>query len=154
RWYLNPKYSDLKIICRGETLPAHRLVVCSNSSYFARLSEGLTQEIFLEDHGPFQLKMMLQYLYMEKYTPEPAMLAEIYGKENGDISLFEYRAAFHAQMYGVGDYFQIPGLKTAAQRYFTSAFSFLLNRDAFCTAVSEVYNSTLESDRGLRDIVV
>lgn len=97
---------------------------------------------------------MLQYLYMEKYTPEPAMLAEIYGKGNGDISLFEYRAAFHAQMYGVGDYFQIPGLKTAAQRYFTSAFSFLLNRDAFCTAVSEVYNSTPESDRGLRDIVV
>lgn len=114
----------------------------------------MTQEISLEDHEPYQLKMMLQYLYMDKYIPEPAVLAEIYGKEDGDICLIEHPAAFHAQMYGVGDYFQIPGLKTAAQRYFTSAFPYLWNDEAFCTAVSEVYSSTPESDRGLRDIVV
>lgn len=59
----------------------------------------------------------------------------------------------HAQMYAMGDKYLIPDLKTYAQQLFKEAFSTqeaVLMRDT----VVEVYSSTPENDRGLRDIVL
>jgi hypothetical protein len=59
----------------------------------------------------------------------------------------------HAQMYAMGDKYLIPDLKTYAQRLFKEAFPTqegVLMGDT----VVEVYSSTPENDRGLRDIVL
>ena len=59
----------------------------------------------------------------------------------------------HAQMYGMGDKYLIPDLKTYARQLFKQAFSTqegVLMGDT----VIEVYSSTPENDRGLRDIVL
>lgn len=34
--YLNPKHSDLTVICGDEVLPVHQNIVCTQSDYFAR----------------------------------------------------------------------------------------------------------------------
>ncbi|OGM39578.1 hypothetical protein ABOM_011759 [Aspergillus bombycis] len=64
------------------------------------------------------------------------------------------QAVFHAQMYAQGDYFQINGLKTKARQSFENSFLENPNRDSFNSSVIEVYSSTEEHDRGLRDLVV
>lgn len=56
-------------------------------------------------------------------------------------------------MYAMGDKYLIPDLKTYARQLFKQAFSTqegVLVRDT----VVEVYSSTPENDRGLRDIVL
>lgn len=114
---------------------------------------------------------MLQYLYMEDYALEDqdvaAYLQYLFSTEfpvNSEQSTDnrersndedqECLARFHAQMYSVGDYFQIPGLKVTAQRYFHTALDSIRSRYAFYVAVEGVYSSTPSSDRGLRDMVV
>lgn len=70
------------------------------------------------------------------------------------------RAIFHAQMYSVGDYFQILRLQSWAFEEFYREFTpvafacYSEGQKAFCMAVSEVYNSTPPSNPGLRRVVV
>jgi hypothetical protein len=63
---------------------------------------------------------------------------------------------FHAQMYAQGDYFQIEGLNAKAKDRFEKTFLSIstLEKDSSVATVVEVYTSTAEDDRGLRDIVV
>lgn len=70
------------------------------------------------------------------------------------------RAIFHAQMYSVGDYFQILRLQSWTFEEFYReltpvAFTrYSEGQEAFCMAVSEVYNSTPPSNPGLRRVLV
>ncbi|KAF4772544.1 hypothetical protein HAV15_012138 [Penicillium sp. str.  len=57
-------------------------------------------------------------------------------------------------MYAQGDYFQINSLKTKAKQNFEESLMNSPSRESFASAVIEVYNSTGENDRGLRDFVV
>ena len=132
----------------------------------------MTQEITLNEHTPLEVKKMLQYLYMDDYALEDQEVAAylqcllstefpVNSRQSTDhregLSNDEDQgclARFHAQMYSVGDYFQIPGLKATAQRYFRAVFASLQSRYAFYVTVEAVYSSTPASDRGLRDMVV
>ncbi|RDH26340.1 BTB/POZ domain protein [Aspergillus welwitschiae] len=64
------------------------------------------------------------------------------------------QAFFHAQMYTQGDYFQINELKKKAKDYFMKSFLEHPDQDSFSSSIIEVYSSTGEHDRGLRDLVV
>lgn len=70
------------------------------------------------------------------------------------------RAVFHAQMYSVGDYFQIRRLQSLAYEEFYREFTpvaftrYADRQEAFYIAVSEVYNSKPPSNPGLRLAVV
>ncbi|ODM14641.1 hypothetical protein SI65_09986 [Aspergillus cristatus] len=174
-WFLEPTFGDLGIVSRQQAFPAHRLVVSFNSPYFRAIltggfAEAEKQKITLDDPEPLQVKKMLQYLYTAEYYIETCDLVYLVDKtttfpsgpdtkhlkadrEETDDNP-RYLATFHAQMYSVGDYFQIPGLKKASMRYFYYAFGKVESQVGFMEAVTEVYSSTPASDRGLRDIVV
>ncbi|KAL5332136.1 BTB/POZ protein [Aspergillus crustosus] len=70
--HLNSEYSDLKIICKGRTFPAHKLVVCSRSEYFKRACFGEFKEtrdpIRLDNTDPVLLEKVLEFLYTGNYT--------------------------------------------------------------------------------------
>ncbi|OJJ87970.1 BTB/POZ domain-containing protein [Aspergillus glaucus CBS 516.65] len=165
-FYLNPRYSDLKITCDGQTFPAHRVVVCSNSSYFAaacsdKFADGAAQEISITGFSPLQVKIMLQCLYMGYYTikdedVDVAALA-VFGATKSlyrGITQRERIVIFHAQMYGVGACFQSRRLKFIAEQSFSDTFRQIKTVEAFTAAVEVIYSTTPESDRGLRKIVV
>ena len=115
---------------------------------------------------------MLQYLYMNDYALEDqdvaAYLQYLFSTEfpvdseqstDHQVRLSndedqQCLARFHAQMYSVGDYFQIPRLKATAQRYFRAAFESVRSRYAFYVTVEGVYSSTPASDRELREMVI
>jgi hypothetical protein len=57
-------------------------------------------------------------------------------------------------MYAEADYFQIDRLKTMAKKKFRGSFMDKPDRASFRAAVVEVYRSTAEHDRGLKDVVI
>ncbi|RYP78958.1 hypothetical protein DL770_006798 [Monosporascus sp. CRB-9-2] len=61
---------------------------------------------------------------------------------------------FNAQVYSLADKYIIPTLKDQAREKFRTAISTGWAMDDFPLAIAEVYNSTPESDRGLRDPTV
>lgn len=121
----------------------------------------MLQYLYMEDYAleDQDVAAYLQYLSSTEYPVDPTAILESkqsteeYRKRISSDDGEECVARFHAQMYSVGDYFQIPGLKTTAQRYFRVALGCVWSRYAFYVTVDEVYTSTPASDRGLRDIV-
>ncbi|GIK03872.1 hypothetical protein Aspvir_007947 [Aspergillus viridinutans] len=127
-------------------------------------------QIRLEGQDPTLVEKTLEFLYTGNYTYDPPEDAEMEPLSEGEIELFSGkegqtsianprtgRACFHAQMYAQGDYFQINALKWKAKEYFKEHFMESLRflpRDSYTAAVIEVYSSTAENDRGLRDLVV
>jgi speckle-type POZ protein len=61
---------------------------------------------------------------------------------------------FNAQVYGLADKYIIPTLKGHAREKFRTVIRSGWAMDDFPLAVSEAYNSTPETDRGLRGLVV
>ena len=62
-------------------------------------------------------------------------------------------ALLHARIYSLADRYLAPGLKSKAYSKFEDAVA-RVSGAALAEVVNEVYSNTLESDRGLRDIVV
>ena len=61
---------------------------------------------------------------------------------------------FHALMYIQAEYFQIDSLKAKAKKYFCESFLYELNRSSFEAMIMDIYNLTIESDQGLREVAV
>ena len=72
-----------------------------------------------------------------------------YDVVNGVSSMF-----FHAQVYGLADKHAIPSLKDCSKRKFQTAISSGWQLDDFPLAIVEAYDSTPETDGGLRDAIV
>ncbi|KAF2107648.1 hypothetical protein BDV96DRAFT_653446 [Lophiotrema nucula] len=60
----------------------------------------------------------------------------------------------HAKVYEIAERYGIPGLKTLARKKFGDQLQLHLTSTEFPEACQEVYESTVDSDRGLRDIVI
>lgn len=102
---------------------------------------------------------MLQCLYTGYYTikDEDVAALAVFGATQSlyrGITQRERIAIFHAQMYGVGDCFQSRRLKFIAEQSFSDTFRQIKTVEAFTVAVEVIYNTTPESDKGLRKIVV
>lgn len=78
----------------------------------------------------------------------PALVHE-YGKTVGDPS----DLVLHAKMYAIGEKYGVRGLKIITLRKFNIACKLYWNDQEFASAARYVYSSTVEEDRGLRDIV-
>ncbi|KAE8155041.1 BTB/POZ protein [Aspergillus avenaceus] len=182
--YLNPRYSDLTIICQEDQFPAHRNIVCLRSTYFARMCDGAFAEaasgiVQLDEYDPLLIRKMLECLYTGDYTysirdlgydrspspeeatPTPTSDTEIVPVVPNDNAskASNYSARFHASMYAYADYFGIDVLRTRAKRYFGIVFmkdysADAVNRESFAAVLEEVYGTTPAHDRGLRGSVV
>jgi len=60
----------------------------------------------------------------------------------------------HAKMYAVAEKYGINGLKTLAQLKFETLVAEHWNSYDFLDSVAEIYTSTVDTDRGLRNVVI
>jgi hypothetical protein len=59
-----------------------------------------------------------------------------------------------AKVYAIGEKYGIPGLKAIALSKFETLAKAYVNTNEFRIAAEEVYTSTIDEDRGMRDVVV
>ncbi|KAL2166784.1 hypothetical protein VTG60DRAFT_2137 [Thermothelomyces hinnuleus] len=117
-------------------------------------------KIDLPDDDPRLVQIMIYYLYHFDYDiqlaheqshsegSEPGVDRRDMNKPTGGV------LATHARVYSLAEKYLIRGLKTVAVRQFKLAATSFPDIDDFLEATLEVYTSTVEDDRGLRDVVV
>lgn len=145
--YKSSDYSDFKIICGNDVHKVHKAIVCSQSDFFAAAcrfgQEATNGEIRLQEDKPALVKAMIQYLYHLEYD-----------LPDFEDSLEEEGLVFHAEMYSLADKYNIRGMKVFAQDHFQNCAKGNCRIREFSTAIRIVYKTTVDEDRGLRDVVV
>ena len=160
RVFESGQYSDLKIKCGDKEFLVHKAIVCTQSKFLqAAIGEGFevgvalivknwayasnsqastTGIINLSDHDVEDVSRMLSFLYGSHYSC-PADNLEV-----------------HVGMYAMGDMFDLPRLSQYAKCGFKESLKHIAHQDpmTFISLISRVYESTPESDRGLRNAVV
>ena len=86
---------------------------------------------------------MIQYLYHLEYD-----------LPDSEDSLEKAGFIFHAEMYSLADKYNIRGMKVLAQDHFRIRAQGNCRANEFPTAIRIVYKTTVDEDRGLRDVVV
>ncbi|KAI5862510.1 hypothetical protein GGS23DRAFT_79516 [Durotheca rogersii] len=168
--YARGEYADLVITCHGKQHQVHKAIVCPRSDFFAAACRGDMKEartgiIDLPDDDPQVVDMMVYYFYHLDYSTPPLHI--IKGKEvtdqmdthgDGD-DVTASRPCYsdlvvHAKIYALAGKYFIGGLKALALQKFEAATQKHWAPGDFLEAAQEVYTSTLDSDRGLRDAIV
>ncbi|CAG8893511.1 unnamed protein product [Penicillium egyptiacum] len=134
-------------------------------------TQGSAKNRVVIEEKPALIKGVIDYLYtldyhMEVHTPETDLSQEPDGEEAQDSpnkpdSINEDKAtacntlSLYISMYSLADRLLIHGLKALSKEKFEKELARRwLDPSTFSHAVSEIYNSTPESDRGLRDLIV
>ena len=96
---------------------------------------------------------MLEYLYMQDYTVDLGF--DPFWSVND--SWAQTRLHVHAQMYRLGDKYDLPGLKKEAARRFINDIAIPGDKKretlTLLSVIPTIYSATPDSDRGLRDLV-
>ena len=71
-----------------------------------------------------------------------------------DSTESESHLLLHTRVYELGERYDIPSLKQLARQKFEIAMACYYDSPEFADAVEEAYYSTVDTDRGLRDIVL
>ncbi|KAH7468414.1 hypothetical protein FOMA001_g15667 [Fusarium oxysporum f. sp. matthiolae] len=176
------EFSDLIIVCGNDRYRVHRLILGCRSNFFKVACNGNFKEsdgeINLPDDDPAAVRKMIGYLYNIDYNPTTKQMPDYDDDVEAELSDTEYDAetrskswngedgrsvnlllspqlSLHAEVYALGEKYRIEGLKKAAKGKFESEIqSGNVGIDDFAEAAEEVYTSTVNEDRGLRDVVV
>ncbi|KAI1736307.1 BTB/POZ protein [Xylaria scruposa] len=140
--------TDAVIHCEGQDFKVHALVLSLQSEFFAKAFNGTwkegkgMKEVSLEEMEADVVKAMLQFMYSFDYN----------GPDNVSTLLFD------AKVYSAADRYLMPHLKDHAKDKFKAAINVVWEPDTFpvdlAVVTQEVYGSTPNTDRGLRDLVV
>ena len=119
-------------------------------SLFAQ--EGLSKKIELKEQDPHLATRMLEHLYSYDYSGGKISI----GDNEEKLHVSELHT--HAQMYELGDEYDIKDLKEESLWKFEKALKARKGQTDelkfVIKVIPTVYSTTLESDRGLRDVVV
>ena len=118
------------------------------------MQEGETQRVEFPEEERSMVHRMLQHLYLQTYTVDLGL--DPFWSLND--SWAKTRLHVHAQIYSLGDKYDIPSLKKEAARRFREDVGVPGHRKretlTLLSVVDKIYTTTPDSDRGLRDLVV
>ncbi|RYO37466.1 hypothetical protein AA0111_g2145 [Alternaria arborescens] len=159
------EYSDFVITCGTDTYNVHKNVVCTRAGFFKGAEgftagqEGATAKADLSEDEPEIVKLLVQYLYEGEYDVTltdmahlalPVCCPDWASRTKGIVAS---QLLVSAKMYGIGDKYDVPGLKQLALAKFSFACEKYWESQQFAPAAHYAFSTTPESDKGLRDIV-
>ncbi|KAK7921500.1 hypothetical protein PG985_009522, partial [Apiospora marii] len=169
--YRTGEYSDLIISCGGTDYRVHRSIICPRSHFFAAacrngFKEARTGKIILSDDDAQAVDLTVYYFYHLNYDPshpreQPRNIVD--NKDTGQTGASEdpprkyppgSDLVTHTKVYALAEKYLINGLKALALRKFNEAAAAHWACDEFLEAAQVAYESTVETDRGMRDAVV
>ncbi|KAI1264943.1 BTB/POZ protein [Xylariaceae sp. FL1019] len=148
RHFDEEKLTDASIHCDGKDFKVHALILSMHSEYFSKAFNGNWKEskgqkrIELQEVEADVVRAMLRFMYHFDYT------------RPDDISAM----LFDAKVYSAADMFLIPHLKEHSKQKFKTTMDSQWSKAGFpgdlACVIKQVYCTTPETDRGLRDLVV
>lgn len=75
-------------------------------------------------------------------------------ESDGDYETDDSHLLTHTRVYALAEKYDIPPLKSLAKAKFEMAMACYYDSPEFADAIEEVYCTTIDSDRGLRDVVL
>ena len=140
------KYSDLTVTTQNSSFKVHRAIVCSQSKVLAAMcdsgfKESSTSILRLEHDDPVTVERMLQFLYIGNY-------------DYGDFHSLEcHELMADTLVYSIADKYDIDWLKEIAKAKFEVRARKAWSCKDYPTVVARVFDTTPDTDMGLRDIV-
>jgi hypothetical protein len=167
------------LTANGKDYPAHRAIVCSQSSVihkkcqFQDANQGPSCDTcgaapkyrfdFLDD-DPQSVDCLIQYFYRRDYQ------SDRFGHDDGqrdktrnenseeiqdtDNYVDDSHPVFHVRMYALAEKYNVSALKNLALDKFNQVVQPSVLSDEFLHGVEEAYVSTIPEDRGMRDAIV
>ncbi|KAF2493690.1 hypothetical protein BU16DRAFT_527918 [Lophium mytilinum] len=143
----NGEYSDLQVRCGSITYKVHRLVLCSQIEFFRKACSAYWREgqecvVNLNHDNAYAVDALLRYAYSGK--------CDIFAE-----SVASSRKALHyVQTYAIGAKYEVTGLQNLAKDYLRPLIEAHGGEEWLADVIRLVYETTISTDRGLRDIVV
>ncbi|KAI7459835.1 hypothetical protein KC367_g8948 [Hortaea werneckii] len=136
--YETGKYSDLTIDAR------------ENRITLKPKTRGCPQEVEdLEELGhddPNAVKCMFEFIYLHEYGVGPLKL-------DNDATARRDELCLHANVYALGEKYEIAAMKETSLRKFADKAESSWNSEDFRNAVKIVFTTTVKQDSNLRDLV-
>ncbi|KAL6402720.1 Kelch-like protein 21 [Ilyonectria robusta] len=144
----NGEFTDFEFTCNGHTIPVHRVVICSQSPVFhaacnGEFKEASTRTYSLDSHSLPMVRRMMDFFYTGDYTEESEE------EDTGEDAIPVL--SVHAAMFALTDKHNIEDLTVLSAKKYSENLTKNPDVSNFLYSISEVYNSTLTSSRGLRD---
>ncbi|KAI1749785.1 BTB/POZ domain-containing protein [Xylaria castorea] len=146
----NTDHADVKIQIDQYELPAHSVVLVSQSPFFQKalsdnFLEGKVKQFHSKEGSAHAHWRVFEYMYTGNYTEEPAQLLDT---QDDDKLVKDVR------VYVTAEYFMLDDLKQLALKRFKLNLKKLWVSEFLSDCIREVYASTTQSEYGLRNAVV
>ncbi|KAI0534589.1 BTB/POZ domain-containing protein [Xylaria digitata] len=146
----NSDYADVKIYIGQYGLPAHSVVLASQSPFFQKalkgnFQEGKDKQFRFEEGSMHAYWRVFEYMYTGEYAEEPTQVLD---------TLDDNELVKDIRVYIAAEFFMLDDLKQLALQKFRLKLENLWVSESFVACIREIYASTTESEEGLRSSVV
>ncbi|KAI1496418.1 BTB/POZ protein [Biscogniauxia marginata] len=166
--YYTGEYSDLVISCGGKYYKVHKAIVCPRSKFFAKacsgdFKEGRDGTIELPEDDPQIVNIMIYYLYHLDYDASSLMRKANDTEDELTRNIPAPQPCYptlvvHAKVYALAEKYFLDSLKAlSTQKFEKIALNYNPRSrvpEGLVESMQEVYTSTVDTDRGLRDVVI
>lgn len=155
---------EIRILCSGvqEGLQGLSRFHMDIGEVLTKVQEASTGVIDLKEDDPEIVRLMVHYFYHLDYQHQnQSSTVNRVNLSNEDTTniyvekdLGHPNLTLHAKVYALGEKYAIAGLKALALRKFREEADVSWDKDEFLRAAKEVYTSTVDHDRSMRQAVV
>ncbi|KAI0416378.1 BTB/POZ domain-containing protein [Xylaria grammica] len=146
----NPDHADVKIYIGEHELPAHSVVLASQSQFFqtaltGNFKEGKAKQFHFKEGSAHAHWRVFEHMYTGNYSEEPAQALDA---PDDDELLKDVR------VYATAEFFMLDDVKRLALERFMEKLKHLWVSELLVGCIREVYASTTQPKDRLRSVVV
>ncbi|KAF4963040.1 hypothetical protein FSARC_8913 [Fusarium sarcochroum] len=147
------EFTDFTFLCGESRIPAHKVIVCGQSPVFRaactgkfKNQEASSSTYDLSSHPVEMVQRMVDCLYTGGYS--------VVKDKPDDPTPSSSPLSIHVMMYALGDKYNVTELMDVSTKEYSERLGRESEFEDFLSSLPDVYSSTPEGSRGLRDAAV